>query len=199
MLLDTFSQLGFHTTLLSNGTAAVSQADVLLLVGNCLYFTRIARLLSSIGNSRPKTILWQFEPFPPPQLTGRTEKIGIKLAMCDWARSPRPYSQLAKALPFRSRLQRALRAALTHVIRNELAHQANHVYEYLNPRDLFHAMVQYVWFKENYSPLWCDFLFSSTPARAEFLNTRGIRSKYLPIGYHRLLRRKDYNRKSKIS
>jgi len=184
MLLDTFSQLGFHTTLLSDGTATVSQADVLLLVGNCLHFTRIAQLLSSIGNSRPKTILWLLEPLAPPGMTQHAQRIGLALAKCDRKNLPPFLLALLRAtIPRHRKLQYAAREVLTLLFNREMKRQGWQFSSELCAEALHLPVLQHLWLKQHFPATWCDIVFASTVPRCRLLTSTGINAKYLPLGY----------------
>src|SRR5215510_9048084 len=58
MLLDTLSNLGCCPRLVRDGEAKGLEADILLLVGDCLQFEGYANLLGSGKERRPTTMLW---------------------------------------------------------------------------------------------------------------------------------------------
>ena len=185
MLVETLADLGCYTGLVRDGDPEALKADALIMFGSCAGFVRYPRLLAGTQR-RPVTALWHVEPLPPVGLTARAERIGMMLSMCNWNKLPEPCLTAVRCLPFHNSLRDAARWILARGIKKELA-EATGPREYgdIHHRQLYHAMDHYAWFKRVYSRNWCDFVFVSTVARCEFLNSRDIPCGYLPLGYHR--------------
>ncbi len=186
MLVETFSDLGCRATLVCDGDTEALQADILLLAGNCPHFAGFPALLSRYKNSRPKTLLWQLDPLPPPDMSKQAVQTGLKLAMCDSKILPQPWINRIKTfVPGYRRLQNTARAILSSHLKKKMSHQSRQQYRNLNTDDIYSMMNQFHWFKSQFSQTWCDFVFASTTPRCRLLNSIGITARYVPVGYHR--------------
>ncbi len=186
MLVDTFSQIGCQADLVDDGDVEALQADILLLAGNCSHFVKFPRLLSRHKGPRPKTILWQLEPFGPPEMTDQAEKIGLKMAMLNRKNQPRICARLIKAtVPSHRKLKKFIKEILVKKFIKEMAAQNQQDYSNLDVGDLSFIMDQHRWLKKRYSQSWCDFVFASTIPRCRLLNNMGIPAGYVPVGYHK--------------
>src|SRR5262245_22064840 len=101
MLLDTLANLGCCPTLVLYREAKDLEADILLLVGDCLQFDGYANLLGRAKERRPTTMLWQLHSLPPPTLSARVERKGMWAVELDRVGlPPRSFSEMIKlALP----------------------------------------------------------------------------------------------------
>jgi len=186
MLTDVFSQMGCHVDLVDDGAAQALQADILLLAGNCSYFVRFPKLLSLHSETRPKTILWQLDPLAPLGMSRRAEKTGLKLAVLNRKNLPVCLKWLIKAaVPRHRKLEKLIREFLARKFKEEMKSANSQEYDDLDAEDLCFVMAQHRWLKKQYSRLWCDFVFASTPSRCWLLNNIGIPAQYVPVGYHK--------------
>jgi len=181
---DTVRRLGHTTRTGFDGDPEILSADVVLLIGDARRFTRSAQLLQNAEKHRPATVLWQLEALPPPQITARTERLGLQLARIDRNRLPAPWPSIVKRfVPASGKLQGLIRKTLAWRVRRDLARYAPHWAEF-DWLLLYCVMDRYRWFREQYSSSWCDMVFAATPQRTELLNSKGIPARYLPVGYH---------------
>jgi len=185
MLHDTFSKMGFAATMVEDGDPAGLSADILLIAGSGRACVLYPALLRRCGNSRPVTILWNLEPLPPAETTEVGEQIGLKLAMCDCNKLPRPYSALVELVPWHNDLRNVLRWILASRFVKQMPASVSEEYRRVRPYDLYNVMNEYAWFRRHYSRHWCDFVYAGTPARCKFLVSRGIDARFVPMGYHR--------------
>jgi hypothetical protein len=187
MLVDAFSELGFHSGLVHDGDPKVIKADILLMlgIGSCYSYAGYSRLLSGHEQSKLTAILWHFEPLPPPGLTERAERIGTNLVKYNWNKLSKPYRRLVRIVPGNRHVRNAIQRMLVWAFKKEMHECAGQDYRNLHHRQLCYAMEHYLWFKERYSPSWCDYVFVSTPPKGGVLKSIGIQTHYMPIGYHK--------------
>jgi hypothetical protein len=183
MLLDTLSRQGHDGMLVEDGDAAAYGCDLLLLTGSARSFVRYARALRRRG-ARPVTALWLFEPLPPPSLDRQVERLGLRLANCDWYRLPRPGHRLLQLLPCHGRLWNMARSMCMSRFQKEVSKLGPDDGEPGMSYEFHRVMCEYRWFREYYSKQWCDFVFASTLPRCQFLHNKGIAATFVPMGYH---------------
>ncbi len=175
-LLDTLSQLGFQPTVVQDGDRDALAADILLFVGMGL--PCYTNLLSHWQGRRPTTILWQFEPFPPPTLNLSAARRGLWTVAATQRVGPSGWVlRLLKAimpLPVRARIRAAIFSLFFF---NQPAVKKLNVL-------LWYWMSQYIWLKEHFAKGWLDFIFTSTMPKHQFLTHMGFPTRFVPVGYH---------------
>lgn len=110
IVADGFSNIGWEANICRVPDATVFEHDIVLLTGLSQYDGGLTRLLSQRPGKKPVTVLWQLEPLPPVQLSVFGERIGFRVAKCDWGRLPPKLAKvLGNMIPFRTQTLRLIR------------------------------------------------------------------------------------------
>ena len=80
MVCDVLADEGLKAYSVADGDERCLDADVALLVGDCLEFDRTADLLRDSTRRRPRTVLWQLHALPPPDLPESVVSSGLRVA-----------------------------------------------------------------------------------------------------------------------
>jgi glycosyltransferase involved in cell wall biosynthesis len=190
MLSDVMSGAGLKSTLVADGDPQGLKADMLLLIGECHSFERFAKLLIKCKEHRPKTILLQIDPFPPPNISRRVEEIGTEamLRISKWRKSW--HIKILKAFLTRTLRQKLNKKAYVKIFRDfrqEAEKSMQKTFEHFDDEAYKFIMQGYVGLKNPSRSDWLDCIICTTRMRKEFLITRGIAAHYVPLGYHPLI------------
>ena len=192
MILDALSAWGCAPDLVEDGNRDVLKADVLLLVGDACGFDGFARILGSVGDSKPTVLLWQLEPLPPPTLSEGAERIGLRASVvADRVKlPPGPISRLIKAIvpvAARHKVVAAISGPFFLGFNKEMAKTPGQEFMEVDTLSRRIMMTRYRSLKRRLSEGWLDYVFVSNVAKAEFLASRGVRAELAPVGYHPLM------------
>jgi len=190
MVCDVLSNLDFFPALVTDGDSDVLQASLLLLLGDCHSFNGFAELLNKYNGRRPTTVLWQIDPLPPPTLSKHAEHIGLAALSALRKRERSIHSKLLKAcLPktMRRRLKKAVYARIFRDFQKEITHCCPKASAQIDVEACRFVIRGYEWFKQHCEKKWLDYIVCTTPAKKEFLQSRGISAEYVPLGYQQLM------------
>lgn len=187
IISGTIRQFGYEACIREEGSRGILEADLVILFGDCRFFNVSAYMLRSNAAKRPKTVIWQIDPFPPPDLNESALKTGLILAKCDRRRFFASYPAFVKYMvPFSHYIQKLLRWILAYKIRKNYESKNHNKFYNIDSHQLFTVMSRYAWLKHNLNLGWIDHLFTSTVPKKEFLENIGIDAKFVPVGYHPL-------------
>jgi hypothetical protein len=189
MLSETVRQMGFVPELVRDGEPRALDSKLLLLVGDCHGFERFASLLTR-HHHRPRTILWQIDPLPPPQLDTELESIGCEaLHRLDRREQSWWWRLLKNTLPRPAR--RSLRLTLYRKtlgsFTSELARLLPAPYNRLDELSCRFLLRGYLWLKQQWPRGWLDHIFCTSPAATSFLVARNLPARSVPFGWHPLM------------
>lgn len=182
MLVDSLSRQGCEARPFTDGDRSSLDARVVILFGECIRLPRSARALKGAGSLKPVTMLWQIEPFPPPgvpdHLLDRPARTRREKSL--WWLETTGAEAFRKVVPlrWRHRLKEATRAA----VGSRKAEDTG------SAEDMLYWGVQRLervsWIERATEEGWLDHVWVSAPERARLLEERGIRSSFVPLGYH---------------
>jgi len=186
MLADVFRDLGWRPVVRHRAGPDLLDHDLLLLAGLCRYVDGLPDLLRKRQGNVPVTVLWQLEPLPPPELSELGEKIGLRVAACDWGRIPPTAGRVVSCLiPFRTQLMRLARRWLARPYSRQVVRQPDHEgWKQYDAENYYSAMADWLWIKHAHANGWLDYCFASVQPRVRFLHSRGITAEMIPFGYH---------------
>lgn len=187
MLSDAISGAGLKSILTTDGDSQGLKADMLLLIGECHIFKRFAELLSKCEGRRPKTVLLQIDPFPPPIISRRTEEMCIDaiLRMNKWRKSW--HTKILNTFLTRSlrrKHKKKVSAKIFRDFRQDATNSSQNPLEQLDDEGYKLIMRGYICLKDEVLRNWLDCIICTTQMRKEFLISRGITAHYVPLGYH---------------
>jgi len=186
MIAEGFSSIGCAVNICHVPDATVFAHDVVLLTGLSQYDGGLTRWLSRRPEKKPVTVLWQLEPLPPVQLSVFGERIGFRVAKCDWGRLPPGLAKvLGNMIPFRTQTLRLIRRWLVRPYAQYVARQPEQEgWIQFDTEIFFKAMVEWVRIRALHRAGCIDQFFATVQPRVEFLRSRGISADLLPFGYH---------------
>lgn len=186
MLENVFSEMGWRATVRHQANAELLSHDLLLLVGFCRHMDGLSDILRQRRGKRPVTVLWHLEPLPPPRLSPLGEEVGLRVAGWDWGRLPAPLRKTLDCIvPFRRQLLRLIQRRLARPYSREVIRQPDHDgWKNYNVENYCNASADWRWIKLAHANGWLDHCFTSVQPRVEFLRSRGVDARLLPVGYH---------------
>jgi hypothetical protein len=187
MVVDVLHREGVATRAVWDGDRAAFEADVLLLMGSGRWFPRLAAMAKKRPSQRPRTVLWQLQPLPPPVLTQRAGQLSEKLLAARWEDLLGTWaSGLSRLLPARGRVRTVLQRLLAMPVRQEFERLGGAGYGNVGRDDLCMIFEEAAWLSENLiqGGSWIDTVACSTPTRVAFLRQCGLVAKFVPLGFH---------------
>ena len=186
MVCDVLADEGFDAYGLTDGDERCLDADVTLLIGDCLEFDRTADLLNSTS-TRPRTILWQLHALPPPDLPDAVVSSGLRVAHAlhsAQANGPlgRALIRLRDYIPPNQRV--ALRALLYGGVRRAASRSPGLSRWQLDEASRQFMLMRFAWLQRRVAEGWLDTLGMSTAPRVAFQRAHGISAELVPFGYH---------------
>ena len=186
MVCDVLSDEGFDAHSLADGDERCLDADVTLLIGDCLEFDRTADLLNSTS-TRPRTALWQLHALPPPDLPDAVVSSGLRVAHAlhsAQAKGPlgRALVRLRDYVPPNQRV--TLRALLYGGVRRAASESRGLGRLQLDEASRQFMLMRFAWLQRRVAEGWLDTLGMSTAPRVAFLRAHGISAELVPFGYH---------------
>ncbi|MHC5074468.1 MAG: hypothetical protein ACYTFE_06560, partial [Planctomycetota bacterium] len=185
MLSDILSNLNFKTSVVEDGDPSALDADVLFLAGDGPCFKKYSRLFRKHIDSRPTTILWLLEPLLPPEFNRKA--IDISLQFTKWSGTNSSLScanVLRYLIPFSDKIRKKICKRLMKKIKKLCKDELSKEYWAVRNHRIVAFSVRYAWIKQNLEHGWIDHIFTSTKQREQFLRKVGIKSEYIPFGYH---------------
>ncbi len=186
VLAAVVQELGGEPFFVQDGDRAVLEADAVILFGKCSAFDHSARLLSDHATRRPATVLWHVEPLPPGPIPAQAENAARRLVRCDLNRLPPPLSTLVRSVPGHSLLVNWVRQAYSAPLVRRCHWEGRTPNGRVHGREWYHAVKHALWFQQQYSSAWCDFVAVSTMPKCQVLTQMGIPCEYAPLGHHPL-------------
>jgi hypothetical protein len=186
MICDCLKTEGFDAWTTSD-RRSLFDADVLLFPCDVSQLFVAEDFIRQKGR-RPLTILWQTDPLPPDQIPVDAEKIGLRIVRLDWRRiiKGRLGNLFQKYLPFGREILRLGRYYFAARIKKILMENGLERYASCRSREWERVMARYDNFKKYGDKNIADFIFTTTPAKQQFLSARGFASRFVPIAYHPL-------------
>ncbi|MEK6258585.1 MAG: glycosyltransferase [Planctomycetota bacterium] len=177
-------QRGFEAEQVRDGDSSAQQAGLLILVGHGMDFPRWAAQFVE-PTPRPRTLLWQLEPLPPPGTTDGMHAIGRQIARAGWQECiGGPGRFLEGRVPLPRVVRGLVRRWHAARLRRELLRVGGHEWDF----GAGCMMQNAIWLHTHAigPSRWIDDLVCSLPTRVEYLREQGIPSRFVPVGYHRL-------------
>jgi len=166
MVCEVLGHLGYSVLPVDPNKPADPDADVLLLLGDCLHFESFLKNYSRSAKTQ-RVVLWQVDPLPPPGIFGEIEKNGLRFV---------------KYYLFAMNRSRRLRS----VLKKGLSFLAGNVCNYgaVDTEDYYQAVRRYFWLKANIPAGLIDDIYVSTIPKQKSLESMGISSRFVPFGNH---------------
>ena len=190
MVCDVVVEEGFDAHSLADGDERCLDADVTLLIGDCLEFDRTADLLRDSTSTRPKTVLWQLHALPPPDLPDAVVSSGLRIAQAlhsVQAKGPLGHALVRLRGYIPPNLRVALRALLYGGVRRAAEKSPGLSQWQLDEASMQFMLMRFAWLHRRVAEGWLDILGMSTAPRVAFLRARGISAELVPFGYHSCL------------
>jgi len=192
-LLQAFAAAGQHARRIELGETP-QNIDVLLLASKGRSFEKLYRRIPPREKRTFRTLLWQWDPLPPPTLKPDQEVPWMKWGQFDWDQAPFWGSKLTAA--------RLPAAAISHRCRELAIRTACHlgrvdtrVFENATVGQIYFCFSQWASIRRHVRDKHIDVVLASAICREHFLRDRGIPTAVLPIGYHEQMgRRLDLQR-----
>lgn len=193
MVAEILTKSGFEAVLSESGRRTSLDCDVLLLIGDGVYFSDLARRLQDLER-RPVTILWQLEPLPPPEIThhsdARAESVIAKSGrlLSTLLVFPRPLRRVIGSLALMTARFGAMKVVSPILMSSLEAVAGIELRTKWADLDLLSCMLLIrasTWYRRKYSNSWLDFVFASTVSQQRFLAQSSVPATFVPPGYHR--------------
>jgi hypothetical protein len=183
MLVKEFEAAGCHAVRFTPGQAP-GDLDLLLLASKGRDLESHVRRLPHRAHRSFKTVLWQWDPLPPPGLQEQDETTWMRLASFDLDRLPARFQEtLERWVPYHAKFthrQRDFAARLACYV----GRANTDVFEGLTVSQIHFVFSQWAWIRRQVTSGRIDLVLGSAPSRVEFLRNRGVPTGLVPIGYH---------------
>ena len=188
MVCDVLADEGLKAYSVADGDERCLDADVALLVGDCLEFDQTADLLRDSTRRRPRTVLWQLHALPPPDLPESVASSGLRVA--DALHRVQSKGKLGRALVglrgyIPPNLRVAVRSLLYAGVRRAASRNTGLSEWQLDEASRQFMLMRFAWFQRRVAEGGLDTLSMSTAPRVAFLQAHGISAEWVPFGYHR--------------
>jgi len=179
---------GCRAALVHDGEAEGLEAAVLLLLVNLANFPAYCHQLRRAGRRRPRVILWQMDPLPPPNASPQAEAVGLtagrwrrRLGLSRSAAAMSRWQKLATLIRLREWL---CKVASGPGFRRAWRLMQNYAPEPLEVdwRQIRGLMQSWRNILDARQEGWLDHLAASTLQRTHFLKARGIPAAFIPVG-----------------
>lgn len=188
MLLDVLSDSEYDASLVGDGDRNSLDADLLLMIGDCLEFEGYAALFGGLRTRRPITALWLLDTLPPAPLNNKAAKIGNRLGLYNQGlRLARSHLQpIRNLIPLSLRRRIGLSACsfLLHGITDEMTEESQLEIRKLDVNSQYEVFGRYEWINRNHPKGWIDRIFVNTVPKQEFLTGVGVPATFMPLGFH---------------
>ncbi len=187
MVCGVLADEGHEAYSLSDGDERCLDADVALLVGDCLEFDRTADLLRDSTRRRSRTVLWQLHALPPPNLPESVVSSGLRVADAlhrVQAKGPLGRSLVGLRGYIPPNIRVAVRSLLYRGVRRAASRSAGLSEWQLDEASRQFMLMRFAWLQRRVAEGWLDTVSMSTAPRVAFLRAHGISAEFVPFGYH---------------
>jgi hypothetical protein len=174
-------QAGHHARIVSREPRA-ADSDLVILLSCWDVFERLLRPMWSRA-ARPKTVLWQLESLPPPDLSPESEALALRVTRWKWARLPGVLQLLKELLPMRTKILRGMRARELQAARRSGPNRAD-PFRGVHSEHVYACVDHWQRIRDDVRQARLDGIGASLACRVEFLASRGVRAELVPVGYH---------------
>ena len=184
MISEVIVHLGYEPVAMTGEERRLADVDLLMIVGDG---RKLSKLISQLEHARrrPKCLLWHMEPVLPPGISEGAEAQAGRVADCDWECLSAPWQRFWKAVvPARTEVQYARRAWCARGVRRELRNDGRTDFDGVDANSIYFAAAQFAWLKQMVERRVFDHVFTSALPRWQFLDSRHIETRFVPIGYH---------------
>jgi Glycosyl transferases group 1 len=170
---SSLDEAGHDASITGDADRSAMESDALLLVGDLRFFSGYAEIFRDSPHPRPRTILWQLDPLPPQELSGKLfSGIMRNRTLNKVVGSNHKYVISAyKRLSIIARLFEIGDAGYKH-------------YRESSPKEVLDTIYRYGYLCNNRTTGWPDRIAASTVPKLNYLRDTGIDSDLVPFGYH---------------
>jgi hypothetical protein len=163
-------------------------ADVLLMIGDCLDFENYASLLRRHRKQRPVSIFWLLDSLPPVELNPRATKIISRMQIYNRTMAV-THTKLKPVLsliprPIRHKFGLAACSRLLNGIDEQIADVAPPEMLEMDINSRYEIYGRAEWFQRHSVDGSIDHVFVNTMSKMTYLNSIGVHSTFVPLGYH---------------
>jgi hypothetical protein len=185
MIQAELATLGLLTKIVADGNAQIGNAKAVILLGEAGFFPTTIDILKSKGANAPVSILWHTEQLPLSGLSPQAEITADKLVRYYDKTSGLFRKGAAAVLPFRNHFRNIVLNRLAAKLRREIQATAGPIDEYdFHVRGLIEISRPYISLKRLSGLNIPQYIFVTTWGRKDFLDSKGIKSHLLPVGWH---------------
>jgi hypothetical protein len=182
---EALQELGFNSCA-SERAEDLLKSDVVLIFSGMRYPNPSLETIGQLKTSRPKVILWQIDPVPPPEFTPEAEKTGVLIHKFSlntvWGQ--KHGKKVKKYIPLSHQFIKAAKWILSFKIEKQLEKIEGYSIMPSDGSEWGRFMERYLTLKEYLDRGLIDFSFTSSIAREKFFISRGMPVKFVPLGYH---------------
>jgi len=199
MLLDVLADSEYDAEIVADGDRRALDADLLLMIGDCMEFENYSALLGGAKDRKPATALWLLDTLPPATLNDKAARVVSRLGIYSRGlRILRSYLKPARdILPIGLRRKLGLSACSTLLrgILDAMGGESQGEVCKLDVNSQYEIFGRYEWINRNYPKGWIDRIVTNTAPKREFLVSMGIPANFVPLGFHpQMGRRMDIER-----
>ncbi len=156
-------QHGFSVSCCSDGDTELLKGDVVLMMGAVGSLRRTSALLERNPDPRRKTVMWIFEPLPPPNVPIWKVRLASRLSAVQTGKKwTKP---------------------LLHLLSRPFDHLLSHPYRDQVSVQLFRFTVDnFAMIDRGLRKGWLDQILTSTEQKRQYLQSFGISAEFVPIG-----------------
>jgi hypothetical protein len=181
-ICDVIRNLGFQAWTEKDGNCL--GADIIILPANSeSVYTKNHKI--STQNSKSIVILWLIHPLLPPGLSKDSLKLAEKIAKSDWRfMLPAPFGEFThKYIPFARGIMSLCRLLCLKKFKKEIS--SNNKNCHCCDRDWIRVIKRSFRLKKDLEHKDLDYAFTTTKAKALYINQSKNNVKYIPFGYHK--------------
>ena len=184
MLLEALADSPYNAVLTADGDESALNADLLLMIGDCMEFKGYANLLGR-SKVRPMTALWLLDTLPPATLSERAAKLGSRVGLYNKAlhfmRSNMKSMVNFVPISVRRKMGVSTCAALLKGFEQEVTDEQ---LKALDTTSLYEVIGRFEWISRQMDNGWLGRIYTNTMPKKSFLDGAGIQSEFIPLGHH---------------